>query len=160
MSLLRGLGEKAIKKHSRRGVLTLTQLAHMFRPRRRGKRSDRPPKVRDHALHALAIRDKKIYVLGKPQIPTGLVRIYFDVESNPEQGFVYLIGMVICDQSRVECHTFWANDRKEESRIFEKFVDVTCRLKIAKYIVTGPTKRLSSSECDDTPAARKRLMPL
>jgi predicted RecB family nuclease len=127
LSLLRGLGEKAVKKYSRRGVLTLTQLAHTFRPRRRGKRSDQPPKVRDHALHALAIRDKKIYVLGKPQLPAGLVRIYLDVESNPEQGFVYLIGMAICDGSRVECQTFWANDRKEETRIFDQFIDVVCR---------------------------------
>jgi predicted RecB family nuclease len=137
LSLLRGLGEKAIKKYSRRGVLTLTQLAHMFRPRRRGKRSDKPPKVRDHALHALAIRDKNIYVLGKPQIPTGLVRIYLDVESNPEQGFVYLIGMVICDRSRVECHTFWENDRKEESRSFDQFIYVTCRFEDSRIYCYG-----------------------
>jgi predicted RecB family nuclease len=42
LSLLRGIGDKATKRYSRKGVLTLTQLAHTFRPRRRGKRSDQP----------------------------------------------------------------------------------------------------------------------
>jgi predicted RecB family nuclease len=40
-SLLRGLGEKEIKGYARKGILTLTQLAHTFRPRRRGKRAVR-----------------------------------------------------------------------------------------------------------------------
>ena len=33
ISLLRGLGGKAIAAYSRKGILTLTQLAHAFRPR-------------------------------------------------------------------------------------------------------------------------------
>ena len=38
-SLLRGLGEKEVKGYNRKGILTLTQLAHTFRPRRKGRRS-------------------------------------------------------------------------------------------------------------------------
>jgi predicted RecB family nuclease len=34
LSLLRGLGEKEVKRYVRKGILTLTQLAHTFRPRR------------------------------------------------------------------------------------------------------------------------------
>jgi hypothetical protein len=50
--------------------LTVTQLAHMFRPRRKGKRA--PPRAgrHSHALQALAVRDKKVYVFGTPQLPT------------------------------------------------------------------------------------------
>ena len=69
ISLLRGMGEKEVKSFARKGILTVTQLAHTFRPRRRGKRA--PPKSnrRYHALQALALRDKRVYVFGTPQIP-------------------------------------------------------------------------------------------
>ena len=55
ISLLRGMGEKEVKSYARKGIFTVTQLAHTFRPRRRGKRS--PPKKnhRYHALQALAL---------------------------------------------------------------------------------------------------------
>jgi predicted RecB family nuclease len=124
LSLLRGLGERAIRNYGRRGLLTLTQLAHTFRPRRRGKRSDQPLKRRDHALHALAIRDKTIYVFGKPEVPTARVRIYLDVEGNSDDGFIYLIGVVIYDGERVECHSFWADNKDQEAEIFNCFLDV------------------------------------
>jgi predicted RecB family nuclease len=91
LSLLRGIVEKTIRRYARRGVLTLTQLAHTFRPRRRGKRADVPLKLRDHALHALAIRDRTIYVLGAPKLPSAPVRIYLDIESDPDEGFTYLM---------------------------------------------------------------------
>jgi predicted RecB family nuclease len=35
ISLLRGVGEKEIKNYARKGIFTVTQLAHTFRPRRR-----------------------------------------------------------------------------------------------------------------------------
>jgi predicted RecB family nuclease len=127
LSLLRGLGEKAIKRYSRKGVLTLTQLAHTFRPRRRGKRSDQPLKRRDHALHALAIRDRTIYVFGKPEVPTARVRIYMDIEGTPDEGFIYLIGVVICEAERVERHSFWADNKDHEADIFNQFLDVISR---------------------------------
>jgi predicted RecB family nuclease len=115
LSLLRGVGEKTIKRYARKGVLTLTQLSHTFRPRRRGKRADAPLRLRDHALHALAIRDQTIYVLGAPKVPTAPVRIYLDIEGDPEEGFIYLIGLVVCDGERVERHSLWCEDRKGEA---------------------------------------------
>src|SRR5262249_43794827 len=39
LSLLRGVGEKEVRGFARKGILTLTQLAHTFRPRRKGKRT-------------------------------------------------------------------------------------------------------------------------
>ncbi|MGA8195957.1 MAG: TM0106 family RecB-like putative nuclease, partial [Acetobacteraceae bacterium] len=124
LSLLRGLGEKTIKRYARKGLLTLTQLAHTFRPRRRGKRSDQPLKLRDHALHALAIRDRTIYVLGKPEVPTARVRIYVDIEGNPDAGFIYLIGVIICDGERLEQHSFWADTQDKEATIFDQFLGI------------------------------------
>ncbi|RWK54610.1 TM0106 family RecB-like putative nuclease [Mesorhizobium sp.] len=127
LSLLRGVGEKTIKRYARKGVLTLTQLAHTFRPRRRGKRADAPLRLRDHALHALAIRDQTIYVLGAPKLPTASVRIYLDIEGVPEEGFTYLIGLVVCDGERVERHSLWSDDRKGEAEIFARFLTIVGR---------------------------------
>ena len=124
LSLLRGVGEKASKRYARKGVLTLTQLAHTFRPRRRGKRADSPLKLRDHALHALAIRDQTIYVLGAPKLPTAPVRMYLDIESDPEEGYTYLIGLVICNGERVERHSLWSDDQKGEAEILSRFLNI------------------------------------
>src|SRR5262249_25970711 len=78
LSLLRGMGEKEIKSYARKGIFTITQLSHTFRPRRRGRRTEQKGRRRYHALHALAIRDKRIYVFGTPQCPTAPASIYLD----------------------------------------------------------------------------------
>jgi predicted RecB family nuclease len=127
LSLLRGLGEKEIKNYGRKGLFTLTQLAHTFRPRRKGKRSDHGSKHRYHALQALAIRDKTVYILGAPDVPSGTVRIYLDAEGNPEEGFVYLIGMLVCDGSSERRYSFWADSKNQEHDIFEQFLAVVSR---------------------------------
>ena len=87
ISLLRGMGEKEIKGYARKGIFTVTQFAHTFRPRRRGRRA--PPKEnhRYHALQALAVRDKRVYVFGTPQLPDRPRHVYLDIEGNPEEGF-------------------------------------------------------------------------
>ncbi|MGJ4960362.1 TM0106 family RecB-like putative nuclease [Bradyrhizobium sp. HKCCYLRH2015] len=127
LTLLRGLGDKTIKRYARSGILTLTQLAHTFRPRRRGKRSDHPFTQRDHALHALAIRDKTVYVLGSPELRTAEVRIFVDMEGDPDKQFIYLIGLVVCERERVERHSFWADNEKAEDEIFARFLEVVSR---------------------------------
>jgi len=141
LSLLRGVGEKAIKRYARKGVLTLTQLAHTFRPRRRGKRADTPLRLRDHALHALAIRDQTIYVLGTPKLPTAPVRIYLDIEGDPEERFIYLIGLVVCDGERVERHSLWSDDRKGESEIFARFLAIVARYDAPRLYCYGDYER-------------------
>src|SRR3954470_4900479 len=127
LSLLRGLGEKEIKSYGRKGVFTLTQLAHTFRPRREGKRSDRHSTHRYHALQALAIRDKRVYVLGAPNVPSGTVRIYLDAEGKPAEGYVYLLGMIICEGDAEHRYSFWADSKDEERDIFERFLAVVSR---------------------------------
>jgi transposase IS66 family protein/RNase H-like protein len=122
-------------------VLTLTQLAHTFRPRRRGKRADAPPKLRDHALHALAIRDQTIYVFGAPKLPTAPARIYLDMEGDPEEGFTYLIGFVVYDGERVERHSLWSDDRKGEAEIFSRFLDIVARYDAPQLYCYGNYER-------------------
>ena len=88
LTLMRGLGEKELKRYARRGLFTLTQLSHTFRPRRPGKRAQ-PVRRRQYALQALAVRDRTVYILGKPELPAGAADIYLDVEGS--QFFRYLL---------------------------------------------------------------------
>jgi predicted RecB family nuclease len=141
LSLLRGLGEKEIKSYGRKGLFTLTQLAHTFRPRRKGKRSDGGSKRRYHALQAMAIRDKTVYVLGAPEVPSGAVRIYLDMEGNPEDGFVYLIGMIVCDADGENRYSFWADSEDQECNIFEQFPGVVSRYDAPSIFCYGSYER-------------------
>lgn len=75
LSLIRGISEKEIKSFNRKGILTVTQLAHTFRPRRKRKNRTKESQRRYHSLQALAIRDEKIYVLGAIQVPDSSVCI-------------------------------------------------------------------------------------
>src|SRR5262249_20582728 len=84
LSLLRSLGEKEIERYERKGIFTVTQLSYTFRLRKKGKRQRQQKQPHYPALKALAIRDKKIYVLGALDLPVCPVRIYFDIEGDPE----------------------------------------------------------------------------
>jgi predicted RecB family nuclease len=121
LSLLRGMGEKEIRTYARKGIFTVTQLAHTFRPRRKAKR--RKGKERhNYPLQALAIRDRKTYVLGSLQIPDAPVRVYLDLEGKPEERFVYLIGVIVIEGGSETRHSFWADGPEQEARIFEQFL--------------------------------------
>lgn len=122
LSLLRGLVPKEIARYARKGILTLTQLAHTFRPRRSRKPAT-AQKKRHYALQAMAIRDRRIYVIGAPVVPDGPVQIYLDVESEPDAGFVYLIGLLVVEGGRETRRSFWADTRDDEVTIFERLVD-------------------------------------
>jgi predicted RecB family nuclease len=122
ISLLRGMGEKEVKSYARKGFFTLTQLAHTFRPRRKGKRQVQRTNKRYHALQALAIRDKRIYVFGTPELPANPVRIYLDMEGDPDEGYVYLIGMIVVQGDSETRKSFWADGKDQERRIFEEFL--------------------------------------
>jgi predicted RecB family nuclease len=97
ISLLKGMGEKELRKLNRKGIFTIAQLSCTFRLRKRAKRVKREHRPHYFALQAAAIRDKKIYVLKPPPIPIRPVRIYFDIEGNSERSFAYLVGMIIDD---------------------------------------------------------------
>jgi predicted RecB family nuclease len=122
LSLLRGLGEKEIKGYARKGILTLTQLAHTFRPRRKGKRAAPRTRHRYHALQAMAIRDKRVYLFGTPEVPVAPVAIYLDVEGLPDEGFVYLIGMTVVEGGTERHLAFWADSRDQEPEMFQQFL--------------------------------------
>jgi len=59
LSLLSGLTEKEQARLNQKGIFTVNQLSHTFRPRRRAKRLITKPEKYHHSLRALAIREKK-----------------------------------------------------------------------------------------------------
>ncbi|MFI5387554.1 MAG: IS66 family transposase, partial [Fimbriimonadales bacterium] len=119
LSLLRGLSEKEIQKQQSRGVTTVTQFAYTYRPGRRGKRKTGKARRHDHALQAVALRDKKVYILDSPMVPHSRVALYLDVEGIPDRGFDYLIGLVVVVDDCTATHFFWADDRSQEKAIWE-----------------------------------------
>ena len=123
LSLLGTIGEKEIKAYARKGILTLTQLAQTFRPRRKGKRVERS-KRRYHALQAMALRDKTVFMLGTPTLPTSPVKIYLDVEGDPDEGYIYLIGVLVCDGESEQSYSFWADSKDHETVILQQFLQV------------------------------------
>ena len=132
LSLMRGLSEKEIEKQRNRGITTVTQFAYTYRPGRRGKRKTGTARKHDVALQAVAIRDKKVYVLDSPTVPSSRVALYLDIEGIPDWGYDYLIGLVAVVDDITTTHSFWANDRTEEKamwnaccRIINSFEDYT-----------------------------------
>jgi predicted RecB family nuclease len=142
LSLLRGLGEKELKGYARKGILTLTQLAHTFRPRRKGKRAAPRTHHRYHALQAMAIRDKRIYLFGTPEVPVAPVRIYLDIEGLPDEGFVYLIGMTIVVGGTERHLAFWADTRDQEPEMFRQFLAEMSRQPDARLYCYGTYERM------------------
>jgi predicted RecB family nuclease len=158
LSLLRGIGEKDVRNMARKGILGLTQLAHTFRPRRKGKRQERKGGRHFYALKALAIRDKRIYVLGPPTLPDGPVQVYLDIEGVPDEGLVYLIGLIVVSGGREERFSFWADAKEHETGIYERMLDVLgrhgdfvlfCYGSYEKAFLTRMAKQASRKELAD-----------
>jgi predicted RecB family nuclease len=142
LSLLRGLGEKEVKGYARKGILTLTQLAHTFRPRRKGKQVVRRTHHRYHALQALAIRDKRTYLFGTPEILDSPVKIYLDIEGLPDEGYVYLIGMTVIEGGSEHHLAFWADTRGQEQAIFRQLLEEVSRHPDARLYCYGSYERV------------------
>jgi len=119
LSLISSLSKKEILKLNKKGIFSVTQLSHTYRPRRRKIEA-----IAKHApaLKALAIREKKIYIAqtSKPQL--GRVRVYFDVEGIPDKDFYYLIGAKVVDDTAESTYSFWADERSSEERIWREFL--------------------------------------
>jgi predicted RecB family nuclease len=124
LSLIRGMREKEVHNCAKKGIFTVTQLAHTFRPRRRGKRATPQTNHRYPALQALAIRDNRVYVFGTPQLPESPVRVYLDLEGKPDERFDYLLGCLIVADGTQRTLSSWADDRGQEPQMFDRLLEV------------------------------------
>jgi hypothetical protein len=116
------MGEKEIKRNTRKGIFTVTQLSYTFRPRRRPKWARAASRPHSFALQALALRENKVYINGTPELQKSPLRIYLDIEGLPDENFHYLIGVLIDDGSTQEFHSFWADSKDDQACVVAQFV--------------------------------------
>src|SRR5260370_36469378 len=64
LTLLAGMAKQERKELNQKGIFTVTQLSYTFRPRRRPKHLKDKREKYHHSLKSLALREKKIYVVG------------------------------------------------------------------------------------------------
>lgn len=124
LSLLAGMSAKERQKLRSKGIFTVTQLSYTFRPHRRARRlRDKCEKYR-HSLKALAIREKKIHIVGSPELKIEGTPVYLDVEGLPDRDFYYLIGLRIGGGESAVQHSLWADTVEDEGKIWRKFLAI------------------------------------
>jgi predicted RecB family nuclease len=124
LSLLAGMSAKERQKLRSKGVFTITQLSYTFRPRRRPKRLRDKREKYHHSLKALAIREKKIHVVGSPELKIEGTPVYLDVEGLPDREFYYLIGVRIGNGESAVQHSLWADTIADEGKIWREFLGI------------------------------------
>jgi predicted RecB family nuclease len=122
LSLLAGMGEKERQKLGSKGIFTVTQLSYTFRPRHRPKRLRDKREKYHHSLKALAIREKKIHIVGTPELKIEGTPVYIDVEGVPDRDFYYLIGARYTSGRETIHRSFWADDSDAQQRIWKEFL--------------------------------------
>jgi predicted RecB family nuclease len=122
LSLLRGLPVREIAGLNKRGIFTVTQFSHTFRPSRLKRVKEKGGRY-EHALQALAVRENKVYIARRPQLPDATVRVYLDIEGLPDRDFYYLIGLSIRDGQNERHSSFWADREADESVIWKAFLE-------------------------------------
>jgi predicted RecB family nuclease len=68
LSLLSNMTEKERRKFNSKGIFTVKQLSYTFRARRRPRRLAGKREKYHHSLKALAIRERKIHIVGSPEL--------------------------------------------------------------------------------------------
>ena len=123
LSLLAGMTAPERKEYQSKGIFTVTQLSYTFRPRRRPKHLRDKREKYHHSLKALAIRERKIYIVGSPDLKIEGTPVYLDVEGIPDRDFYYLIGLRVGTGEAAVQHSLWANDPSQEGVIWKGFLD-------------------------------------
>jgi predicted RecB family nuclease len=124
LSLLAGMSAKERQKLRSKGIFTVTQLSYTFRPRRRPKQMRDKREKYHHSLKALAIREKKIHIVGSPELKIEGTPVYLDVEGLPDRDFYYLIGVRIGNGEAAVQHSLWADTVEDEGKIWRGFLGV------------------------------------
>ena len=165
LSLLSGLTAKERQQQHNKGIFSVTQLSYTFRARRKSKRLAARPEKYSHALRALAIRERKIHIAGKPALNLQGTPVYLDVEGTPDRDFYYLIGLRIASRDSSRHYSFWANDVSEEKEIWAAFLRMLATLDKPQLIHYGSyetlfLKRLKDrySGAEETPAFLDHLI--
>ena len=130
LSLLSGINPREIIRQNSKGIFTVKQYSFTFRARKKRRRVKEEKIPYWGSLKALAIRENSIYIYDKPRLQDAQVKIYLDFEGDPDQGFEYLIGVIIVENNSTKSRSFsyWADTKEEEKKIFKQLFSM-----IAQY---------------------------
>ena len=123
LSLLASMTAKSWQKYQKRGIFTIKQLSYLYKPKRRRKNQKKTFSRHKPELQALAIRTGKIYLQDIPLLVRQEVEIFLDIEGVPDQKFYYLIGLLICVKGEISYYSFWADNLKEEEKIWLQLME-------------------------------------
>ena len=124
LSLLSRMTETERKKFNSKGLFTITQLSYTFRPRRRPKGLVAKREKYHHSIRALALRERKIHIVGSPELKIEGTPVFLDVEGLPDRDFYYLIGVRIKTAAGIIQHSLWADRADEEENIWTNFLSI------------------------------------
>ena len=124
ISLLSNMPTAVQKKYASKGIFTIKQLSYLYKPRRRSKHWGVMRITHQYELQALAIRTKTIYTTKLMSLELKNAEIFLDIESVPESGFHYLIGVLVVSLDRQQHFSFWAEDPSQEKSIFMEFLNL------------------------------------
>lgn len=122
LSLMSGLKKAELSAAHKKGVFTITQFSHTFRPNRRRKRIRH-----EWALQALSIREKRTHVLVPVALPSrdpAEQVLFLDVEGDTEANSYYLVGVLQVSAAVTAQHSFWADSPEQEETIWQRLVDL------------------------------------
>jgi len=120
ISLLPGMTPTVVAKYHKKGITTITQLSHMFRPRRSGRVPQRAVRYLVE-LKALAIREQKTFVVHPPNVAHNPISIFLDFEGLLDEKFQYMLGGIIIEDGKPpEPFFFWCDHVWQEGGNFKK----------------------------------------
>jgi predicted RecB family nuclease len=122
LSLLDRMTPKLMRKYHDKGIFTVRQLSHIYKPRRSRKKAKR--QVRHSLeLQALAIRTGKVHVEHLPELHRSPVELFLDIEGVPDRDGYYLAGLLVCRGGEAEYESFWADDAAGEATMWSALIE-------------------------------------
>ena len=88
-------------------------------------------------LQALAIREKKVFILDSPQLPEAPVHVYLDFEGDQARRHPYLLGGIVSTGTEQRRFSFWSDDRAGEADILARLFAEISPLKDFVVFFTG-----------------------
>jgi len=137
LSQLRRMSEREVHSFHRKGIMTVEQMSYTFRFRRRGKRVKARGRPHSFPLQALAIREKSVFVVSRPELRNASTLIYVDMEGSSSGGFVYLIGMLIVESGICRYQSLWADNKESEEQLFRQFCEFVASVDSAQIFFYG-----------------------
>jgi predicted RecB family nuclease len=137
LSLLASMTAKERQQQHATGIFSVTQLSYTFRARRKPKRFAAKPDKYSHALRALALREGKIHIAGKPELHIHRNSVYLDVEGVPDRDSYYRIGLRIKSGDAYVQYSFWAHALSEEKDSWAAFLQTLAKIDNPQLIPYG-----------------------